>query len=54
MVLTPALCPHCQSAHIMKGGKIKASIQRYQRLFGRRNSKTPPNCDSAHPVSLYP
>jgi len=40
MVLIIVLCPHCQSAHTMKGGKTKAGIQRYQRLFGRRESKT--------------
>jgi len=32
MVLLPVLCPHCQSDHIMKGGKTKAGIQRYKCL----------------------
>jgi transposase-like protein len=31
-ILIPVLCPHCQSDHIMKGGKTKAAIQRYQCL----------------------
>jgi insertion element IS1 protein InsB len=39
MVLILVLCPHCQSAHIMKGGKTKAGIQRYKRLFGRRKDE---------------
>jgi transposase-like protein len=32
MVLLPGLCPHCQSDHIIKGGKTKAGIQRYKCL----------------------
>jgi hypothetical protein len=54
MGLTSVFCPHYQSAHIMKGGKTKAGMQRYKRLFRRRKSTTPPHCDNAHPVSLYP
>jgi insertion element IS1 protein InsB len=32
MVLIPVLCPHCQSDHVIKGGKTKAGIQRYKCL----------------------
>jgi transposase-like protein len=32
MVLLPVLCPHCQSDHIMKGGKTIAGIQCYKCL----------------------
>jgi insertion element IS1 protein InsB len=39
MVLILVLCPHCQSAHIMKGGKTKAGIQHYKRLFGHRKDE---------------
>ena len=39
MVLIIVLCPHCQSAHTMKGGKTKAGIQRYKRLFGHRKDE---------------
>ncbi len=30
MVLIPVLCPHCQSDHVIKGGKTKAGTQRYR------------------------
>jgi insertion element IS1 protein InsB len=30
MVLIPVLCPHCQSDHVIKGGKTKAGQQRFQ------------------------
>ena len=30
MVLIPVLCPHCQSDQVIKGGKTKASKQRYK------------------------
>lgn len=32
MVLIPVLCPHCQSASSIKGGKTKAGTQRYKCL----------------------
>jgi insertion element IS1 protein InsB len=30
MVLSPVLCPHCQSAQVIKGGTTKAGKQRYR------------------------
>ena len=30
MVLISVLCPHCQSDHVIKGGKTKAGQQRYK------------------------
>jgi InsA N-terminal domain len=30
MVLISVLCPHCQSDQVIKGGKTKASKQRYK------------------------
>ena len=30
MVLMPVLCPHCDSDHVIRGGKTKAGQQRYK------------------------
>jgi transposase-like protein len=30
MVLLPVRCPHCQSDHVIKGGKTPAGTQRYK------------------------
>jgi transposase-like protein len=32
MVLSPVLCPHCQSDSVIQGAKTKAGIQRYTCL----------------------